>query len=156
MLAAEQHASKERAEASFARFSDDYWAEVLKGYMACKTSLSSWDTYLFQSSHQKVIERALKATGVKGLGQQKEAKAIQSGFSDIRKAIAVIERAESDSYVDMPDPLQTIKALLAQIERTTTRYKALEQQFPRLQRERRKAETDENEAISDIKQGSLF
>lgn len=147
---------RKRTEASLARFSDDYWAEVRKSYIDCKTALASLDTYLFQSDYQKVIECALKATSVQGLTQAKEAEAVQSDCSDIRKALSVIERAESDSYVDLPDPLQTIKELLAKIEVATTRYKTLEQQFHRPQKEQRKAGAAADESTSEMKQGSFF
>lgn len=154
VVAAKRQAQRAKAKASLMRFTDHYWAEVEKGFIACKTANSSWDTYLFQSANPDVIERALKATGNEGAQQRQEAEAIRLGFSEIKEDIDAVEAAKVDSYVEMSAPLQTITALLTKIEKTIARYKALEQQFPRLHREQKQAA--EHETTNHVEQGSLF
>ena len=66
VVAAKRQVQRAKAKVSLTRFTDHYWAEVEKGFIACKTAKASWDTYLFQSANPDVIERALKATGNEG------------------------------------------------------------------------------------------
>lgn len=154
VVAAKQQAKQAKAKASLTRFTNHYWTEVEKGFIACKTANSSWDTYLFRSANPDVIERALVATGSEGAQQRQEAEAIRLGFAEIKENIDAIEATRVDSYVELAAPLQTITALLTKIEKTTARYKALEQQFPRLHREQK--QMAEHETSSDVEQGSLF